>query len=112
MLLVNIGWASENPASLFAVKMAEFWECASIRRVRSRAKKPRQVTIAPINMSSRLGTRNRGAGQSEYFSMPNDNTPLLFGSSLPVIDDIMVTCGSISPVHSGCTSQQKLDTNI
>ena len=60
MLLVNIGWASENPASLFAVKIIEFWACASIRIVRSRAKKSRRVTTAPINMSSGLGTKNRG----------------------------------------------------
>ena len=70
MLLVNIGWASENPASLFVVKMTEFWACASIRRVRSRAKKPRRVTTAPINMSSGLDIRNRRIAEYSDFSCP------------------------------------------
>ena len=70
MLLVNIGWASENPASLFVVKMTEFWACASIRRVRSRAKKPRRGTTAPINMSSGLDIRNRRIAEYSDFSCP------------------------------------------
>ena len=81
MLLVNIGWASENPASLFAVKMIEFWACASIRRVRSRA----------INTSSGLGTKYRMAYYKAHY--PQAFYQIYFMSDNKFSDIDVITAG-------------------
>lgn len=91
MLLVNIGWASENPASLFAVKMTEFWACASIRRVCSRVKKPRRVTTAQINTSSGLGTKYRMAYYKAHY--PQAFYQIYFMSDNKFSDIDVITAG-------------------
>ena len=49
----------QQETSQDAIQLLENVNCTK-RRVRSRAKKPRRVTTVPINMSSGLGTKNRG----------------------------------------------------